>query len=116
MINNRELTDGIDEYVIKLFNCGVLDDVTVDSNAQRSSTFNLVHLIFCDFTLMPWPSLFYPTKFFVLLSVLFSRELLVFRTSRQPLVANFNTLIGLGQARKLCRNWNVGRRLIITVE
>jgi hypothetical protein len=34
MINNIEWTDGIDRYVINPFDCGVLDDVTVDSNAQ----------------------------------------------------------------------------------
>ena len=67
MINNRELTDGIGRYVIKLFDCGALDDVTVDSNAQRSSTFNLVHpLYFPRFHSDAQPSLFYPAKSFVL--------------------------------------------------
>ena len=46
MINYRELTDGIDRYVIKPFNYAVLDDMTVDSNAQRSSTFNLVRPLY----------------------------------------------------------------------
>jgi hypothetical protein len=44
MINNRELEDGNDRYVIKLFDCGVLDDVTGDSNARFT---------FRDFTLIP---------------------------------------------------------------
>jgi hypothetical protein len=71
-----------------------------------------VHFIFCDFTLIPRPSLSYPAKSFCAISLVS----LVFLTSRQPLVANFDTLIGPDQARKLCRNWNVERRLIITVE
>ena len=54
MINNGELADGIDRYVIKVFNCGVLDDVTVDSNAQSHLRLILcVHFIFRDFTLIP---------------------------------------------------------------
>ncbi len=43
---NDQLTDGIDRYVSKLPDCGVLDDVTVNSNPQRSSTFNFVRPLY----------------------------------------------------------------------
>ena len=107
MINNRESTDGIDRYVIKLFDCGNLDDVTVDSNAQRSSTFNLVcPLYFPRFQSDTQPSVL-PGQVFCATS-LFSRELLIFRTSRQPRVANSNTLIGFDQSSQAVSNLGSG--------
>jgi hypothetical protein len=46
MVNTRELTEGIDWYVVKLFECGVLDDdVTADNNAQ------LIYVETCTSTL-----------------------------------------------------------------
>lgn len=41
-----ELVVGIDRYVIRLFYCGAWDDVTVGSNTQCSSTFNLVRPLY----------------------------------------------------------------------